>query len=252
MSEKKVAMLSISAGVMPSISAASSSASSGTHRRCFCTTFRTSMTAAFFVGAFLISSSISLLSISVIISASPVYIRKHEIDATQNGHEVRYHQPAAHKRHHLEMRKGRRPDPDTVRHGAAVAGQVIAVDTLGSLDSDRRLSRRDYRSPAYPEKMVDQRFDIVHGTFLQRRRGQGMEGLVRAVRHVVDALPDDAEALGHFFFADHSPGITVAVHGCRNLEIELIISAVGPLLPHVPLKPAGSQTRPGYSPFKRC
>src|SRR6202142_2826511 len=234
MSEKKVAMLSISAGVIPSISAASSSASSGTHRRCFCTTFRTSMTAAFFVGAFLISSSISLLSISVIISSDLIYIRKYEIDATQNGHEVRYHQPAAHKRHHLEMRKGRRPDPDTVRHGAAVADQVIAVDTLGSLDSHRRLSRRDYRSPAYPEKMVDERFDIVHGTFLQRRPGQRMAGFVWAVRHVVEALPDDAEALAHLFYSDHSPVITVAIHGCRDLELELIVSAVGPLLPHVP------------------
>src|SRR6478752_5743209 len=69
------------------------------------------------------------------------------------GDHIRHHRASAHQRDHLKMRKRRCADACPVGHGAAVADQIVAVETLGGLDTDAGLARRDDRPPAHVEEM---------------------------------------------------------------------------------------------------
>ena len=67
------------------------------------------------------------------------------------------------KGNHLQMRKGRRANPHAVRHGIAVADQVIAIVPLGRFDAHECFPGRNDRPPAHTQEMVDERFDVMQG-----------------------------------------------------------------------------------------
>ena len=140
-----------------------------------------------------------------------IHIRQDKINAAQNRQQVRDHQSTADHGNHLDMREGWRADAGAVRFCSAVADQVVAVVAFGRLDLDERLAGRDDRSPAHVQKMVDQGLDVVHRVFFERGRCQRVVGFVRASRHIVHALLDDAQALAHLLDTHHGPVVAIAV-----------------------------------------
>ena len=98
--------------------------------------------------------------------------------------------------------------------------------------------------------MVDERLDVFHRPLLGRRRGQSMVRLVRSGRHVLYALPDNAQTLANLLDAHQGAVEHIAVLRRRHIEFELVVAAVGPLLAQVPVAPRGSERRPRYAPVK--
>src|SRR6185312_11029790 len=131
---------------------------------------------------------------------------------------------------------------------AAVADQIVAVETLGGLDADARFARRNDRPPAHIEEMCDESFDVVHRMVFEGRRGQRMPRLVGTLRHVLEALPHDTQALAHFLDAHCRAVVAVAMAAGRNLEFELFVTRIGPLLAVIPFKAAGPKPRAGDAP----
>src|SRR5665213_2495044 len=144
-------------------------------------------------------------------ASSTVDIGHHKINAAKNGDQIRYHRPSAQQRDHLKMRKRRCADACPVGHRAAVADQIVAVETLGGLDTDAGLARRDDRPPAHIEEMCDEGFDVVHRMVFEGRRGQRVSRLIGTLGHVLEALPHDAQALAHLLNAHGGAVVTVAV-----------------------------------------
>src|SRR6185437_12480557 len=178
-------------------------------------------------------------SISAGVSAevsSTVDIGHHEINAAQDGDQIRHHRASAHQRDHLKMWKRRCADACPLGHRAAVAYQVVAVEALGGLDADARFARRDDRPPAHIEEMCDEGLDVVHRMVFEGRRGQRVPRLVRTVRHVIETLPHYAQALAHLLDAHCRTVVAVAVTAGRNLEFELFVTRIGPLLAIIQLE----------------
>src|SRR2546425_9568646 len=133
----------------------------------------------------------------------------------------------------------------------AVADEVVAIAPLRGLDADHGLAGRDDGPPAHAEKMGDEGLDVPHRALLQRGSGQGMIRLVRAGRHVLEALPDDPQTLPHLLDPHDRARVAVAARGRGDVELELLVAGVGALLPKVPLEAAGPQVRTGHSPLDR-
>src|SRR5512147_524970 len=169
----------------------------------------------------------------------PVQIRQDEIDAPQDRQKIGDHEPPRNMGHHLEMRERRRADARPVRHGASVAHEIVAVVPFRSLDAHERLSGWDHGPPAHAQEVVDERLDVMHGTFLARRRSERMVRLVGSRRHVLHALPDDAEALPDLFDADYAPVVTVAVNSRGDVELEVFVAGIRTFFAEIPLIPAG-------------
>lgn len=110
----------------------------------------------------------------------PVHIRQHEINTSKYSHQIGHHEPLAYERNHLEMRKGWSSNANPVGDRAPIAYQIITVVTLCRLYSQKNLSGRYYRTPAYIEEMSDQGLDVMHRPFLERRSRQVMVRLIRA------------------------------------------------------------------------
>src|SRR5665213_3086815 len=183
--------------------------------------------------------------------SSTVDIGHHKINAAQDGDQIRYHRASAHQRDHLKMRKRRCADACPVGHRAAVADQIVAVETLGGLDADARFARRDDWPPAHIEEMCDEGFDVVHRMVFEGRRGQRMPRLVGTLRHVLEALPHNAQALAHLLDAHGSAVVAVAVLAGWNVEFELFVTRIGPLLPIIPLEATGPKPGAGHTPIDR-
>src|SRR5665213_1064248 len=94
--------------------------------------------------------------------SSTVDIGHHKINAAKDGDQIRHHGASAHQRDHLKMRERRRPDAGPIRHRAAVADQVVAIEALGGFDADAGLARRYHRPPAHIQKMCDEGLDVMH------------------------------------------------------------------------------------------
>ena len=78
----------------------------------------------------------------------------------------------------------------------------------------------------------------MHGMFLQRRRGKRVPRLIRARRHIIYTLLDDAQALAHFFHVDDTAVVTITMKGCRDIELELVIRGIGKFLAKIPDGPS--------------
>src|SRR6185437_5205938 len=183
--------------------------------------------------------------------ASAVDIGHHEVDAADDGDQIGEHVPAADRRNHLQMREGGGADACAIGHGVAVADEVVAVDTLRGLDAQARLAGRDDRAPGDAQEVGDQGLDVVHRALLDRRGSPRMSRHVVACRHVLEALPYDAQALAHLLHAHGDPVVAIPARAGWDVELELLVAAVGALLAIIPLQSRGTQPGAGYSPFER-
>src|SRR5690606_5757459 len=174
-----------------------------------------------------------------------------EVDTAQIGDQVRHHAAPDHRGNLLQVRETGRPDPGAVAHGAAVAGQVVAVDALGRLDHLQGLIGRHHRPPGDLEEVGDQRLDVLERSLLRRRRGQRVVRLVRAFGHVVQALLDDAQAFAHLAHLDHAAVVGIAIGRQRHLELEVLVAGVGACLAQIEVAAGGPQPGTGHTPFQR-
>ena len=78
-----------------------------------------------------------------------------------------------------------------------------------------------------------------------------MVGLVRAGRHVVQALANDTQALPHFIDPHHAAVVSIAVVVNRHLEVEVLVARIRTGLAQVVVDAGGAQTGTGHTPFQR-
>src|SRR5882757_3340741 len=147
------------------------------------------------------------------------------------------------------MRKRWCANTRPIRASAAITDQVVAVVALGPFDWHHRFSCRNHRAPAHAKKMMDERFDVMHGVRLGWRRGKRMLRIARASWHVVNALLDDAKALADLLYVHDGAVIAIARAASRYVKFELIVAGVRLLLSEVPLESAGTQVRACHAPF---
>src|SRR5258708_20864934 len=157
----------------------------------------------------------------VLLLYSPIDVGEYIIKASQDRQQVRNQKPPAQQRQHLHVRKRGRADTCPVRTGASIAYQVVTVIAFGSFDCCQGFSGRNHRAPTYPQEMVDERLNIVHGARLGWWRGEGMVRIAEAVRHLVDALLDNPQALAHLLDMHDRAVIAVARAANGNVEFEL-------------------------------
>src|SRR6185437_8280343 len=89
----------------------------------------------------------------------------------------------------------------------------------------------------------------MHGAGLFRWCGQGSSRFVNTLRHVVDALLNDAKALPHLFNPHHRPVITISMLASRNVEVELLITGIWLLLAEIPSEAGRAQIGAGNAPL---
>ena len=99
-------------------------------------------------GTILLRSPVALRASASFEAPSSVYVGQNEINAAENGEQVRNHQPTADHRKHLDVRKRWRANSRAIRDRAAVAHQVIAIISFGRFDRAQRLARRDRPAPS--------------------------------------------------------------------------------------------------------
>src|SRR5262245_32430628 len=195
------------------------------------------------------SSPPSLCLCVSVANSLTIYISQYKIYAAQDRQQIGNHRAATDQRDHLHMRKRRGPDADSICPRIAIADQVITVVALGRFNVNQRFARRNHRPPAHAQKMRDQRLDVPHRSFLDRWRRQRMVRFVWAGGHVVEALLDDPQALTHFGHTHHRAVVTIAAFGGGDVELELIVAGVWPLLAEVPLESTGAQAWAGHAPL---
>ena len=66
--------------------------------------------------------------------------------------------------------------------------------------------------------------------------------------HVLEALVDDAQALAYLLDAHQRAVVAIALPGDGNVEVELVVARVGPLLAKIPIETAGPQAGAGDAP----
>src|SRR6202020_517144 len=101
---------------------------------------------------------------------------------------------------------------------------VIGCHALARFDPEADFSGWNHRPPAHIEKMGNQRLDVMHRPFLDRRRRQLAVRFVRASWHVLKTLPNDPQALPHFLYMDHDAIIAITMGGDGYIEFELIVA----------------------------
>ncbi|KPY29270.1 Uncharacterized protein ALO52_05149 [Pseudomonas syringae pv. primulae] len=173
------------------------------------------------------------------------------MDTTQVRDQVRDHAAFDHRRDLLQVREAWGADPGTVAHGAAVARQVITVDTLGRFDHLEGFVGRHDRAPRNLQEVRDQGFDVLQGALFGRRRGQRVIRLVRAGRHVAHALVDDLDALAHFFHAHHATVVGITMDCQRDFELEVLVARIRTSLAQVEVQAGGTQAWAGNAPVQR-
>src|SRR5262245_32305055 len=178
-----------------------------------------------------------------------IYISQYKIYAAQDRQQIGDHRAATDQRDHLHMGERRGADADAIGHRIAVADQVITIVALGRLDVNQRFTRRDHRPPAHTQKVSDQRLDVLHRAFFDRRRRQRVVRFIRPGGHVAQTLLDDPQALAHLGHADDGAVIAISAFGGGDVELELIVAGVGALLSEVPLESACAQARAGHAPL---
>ena len=148
------------------------------------------------------------------------------------------------------MSKRRSPDARSVGDRASVAYQVITVIALGPSIAPST-SPSGITRPQLTLKVRNQGFDIVHGAVLHGRSGRGDDPIYTDPRAYSPALLDDPEALPNLFDAHYGAIITIAGSGGRNIELELVVSAIRLPLAKFPFESAGAKVGTGHAPFDR-
>src|SRR5204863_3165077 len=154
--------------------------------------------------------------------SSSVDVSQHDIDRTNDGHDIRYEVSPHHAVERLQIDERRRPDVHAIRHDAAVADNVIADFTLRRFDGVIDLARRRFQYLSY---------------FGHDRPG----------RNILDGLEADQPRLPHLFHPDQITIVRVSGHANRNFEFVLIIRRVRSGLADVPFHATGPQDRPGHA-----
>src|SRR3546814_14637678 len=72
----------------------------------------------------------------------------------------------------------------------------------------------------------------------------------RAGWHLLEALPDDAERLAHFFDAHHHPIVDIAFGADRHVELNAVVDVIGLRLAQVPGDAGTMHDRAGKEQFK--
>src|SRR5690625_4093580 len=141
------------------------------------------------------------------------------------------------------MREARRTNLALVGTIGAIGDEEDGKFTLGSLHGRVGLSRRHVIALGVELEVVDQR---LHRTLHLAAPGRGNLLILhhhRALRHLFDALPDDAHRLAHFLHAHEIAIEAVTTLAYRDLEIEFIVDLVRLRPPKIPGYAGGTQHR---------
>src|SRR5919197_411483 len=76
-----------------------------------------------------------------------------------------------------------------------------------------------------------------------------MGGLVGALGHVFQALPDDPETLTHLLDAHHTAVVSITVARGGDIELELLVTRVWPRFPEIPFQTGSAQAWTGHAPL---
>src|SRR5215467_12891052 len=78
-----------------------------------------------------------------------------------------------------------------------------------------------------------------------------MLGVARTARHLIEALPDDPQALADLFHVHRRPVEAIAGPSSGYVEIELFVAGIGLFLPCVPCEAASAEIGSGHAPLDR-
>src|SRR5688572_1441914 len=147
------------------------------------------------------------------------------------------------------MREAWCTDTGTVAHGAAVTGQVVAVDPFRCFNHLERFLRRHDRPPRHLQEVRDQGLDVLQCALFRWRRGQWVIRLERAFRHIFVTLFQNTQALTQFFYFEHDAGITVtdAITG-RHFKVKVFVARVWTPFTHIERDPRCAQASTGGAP----
>src|SRR4029077_8253805 len=120
---------------------------------------------------------------------------------------------------------------------------------LRGFNGAEHFARRHHWSPAHAQEVRDQGFDVVHGAVLHRRSRQRVIRFIRTLGHIFYALLDDAQALPHLLDTYRRAVIAIAVLGCWNVELKLVVSGVGLPLAKIPFRSTGAKVGTSNAPL---
>src|SRR6266446_310503 len=159
---------------------------------------------------------------SLFLATLAVDFPKHDVNRSNDGHNIRHQMSAHHAVEGLQIYKRRRPYAHTIGLDRAVAHDVIAYFSLWGFN-----------------RMVD----------LTRRRLQNFSHLSedRAGRNILDGLQANQARLPHLFHADQIAIVGVSGRADGNLKFVLIVGRVRRGFANVPFDATGSEHGPGYT-----
>ena len=97
--------------------------------------------------------------------------------------------------------------------------------------------------------MVDQGLDVLQCVRLLRQHIAVIVSDPAAAGHPVHGLPYQSQRLADLLHAHQVACPAVSTLGHGHIKIELLVAAIGDLLPQIPFHTAGAQVRAGEPPF---
>ena len=123
--------------------------------------------------------------------------------------------------------EGRRADFHPVRSRAPITDEEESQFSLRRLSGAVGLPLGGLKALRENDEVVNQAFHIPHHFLFGRGGDLGDVRHQRPVRHLGQALADDAAALAHFFHSDPVPVVGIAVLPDRHFPFDFVVRVVG-------------------------
>merc|ERR1712212_1013801 len=180
-----------------------------------------------------------------------VNFSEHNIHGTNDGDNVSQHVVLANVVHEGKVEEAGGLDLAPVRLGASVRDKVDSKFTLRCLNSCVGGSSRYLETLGEKLEMVDKG---LHGGLHLCPAGWDALGVVSpdvSLRHLVQALLDDSQALPHLQHSHQVAVVAVAVGAHRHVKVHKVVSIVWLRFPKIPFDASASEHYPTASPVDR-
>src|SRR2546423_8289840 len=177
------------------------------------------------------------------VSYSSVAFAHHEVQTAQNRGHVAYHATGQKFRKNAQVHKGWRTNFQPMRDASSFAVDVEPQLAFGIFRGEINFARRGIRSLGYYNEMMDQFLHLCHDLGFRRHHAFPIRNIDRTVRQLIDDLPQDSDALAHFFDPHQVAIVTITGAADHNFEIVVLVIEIRMFAPQIVLDSAAAQIR---------
>src|SRR5436190_5308850 len=148
---------------------------------------------------------------------------------------------------HAEVHKRRRADFEAIGRAAAATADIKAQLALWIFSAEIDFARRRVDALCDHDEMVSQFFHAREHLLLGGHEDLSVIDIDGTTGKHIQALPNDAHTLAHFFHAHEITIVAIAFRADRHIEFHLVINEIGVCLAQIEIHAAAAQVWTGNS-----